>query len=227
MGGATTGQYNINEALRDALKLDRTVPLPGMLSQVQNYLDTQPAINEQTLFVLWAGGHDIGNYLDYSQPDLAKYPPAGNYRAAVEMLIAAGAKQFLLGTMPDMGFTPVYYGTDKQSLASELCNNLNIGLRSIQSEYSSKGIQLILLDGARVFAEVGANPAKFGFTHTDAYLPFNIIDFAQPLTNTNIPVPNKEQGLNPDVFMNWWAVSASAQMHRIIATEALSVLKQK
>jgi hypothetical protein len=33
--------------------------------------------------------------------------------------------------------------------------------------------------------------------------------------------------LNPEEFMNWWAVSASARMHKIIADEAFKKFKEK
>lgn len=227
MGGATTGLYNINEPLRTALGLDSTAMLQGMLAQVQTYLVSNPEISEKTLFILWAGGHDIGSYLDYGQPDLKQYPPAGNYKQAVDMLINAGAKHFLIGTMPDMGYTPVYFGTDKQQIASDLCNELNAGLENMMQEYSKNGVEFIRIDGARIFAEVGSNPQKYGFNYTEPYLPLEIIDFSNPLKQTDIRIPNKEKGLNPDEFMNWWAVSASARMHQILATEALKTIHSK
>jgi phospholipase/lecithinase/hemolysin len=65
MGGATTGFYNINEPMKTALRLNEKTPLLGMLAQVQTYLATNPNIDDKTLFVLWAGGHDIGTYLEY------------------------------------------------------------------------------------------------------------------------------------------------------------------
>lgn len=226
LGGATTGLYNINEALRPALQLHDSIPLMGMLAQVQAYLAGNPAISNETLFVLWAGGHDIGNLLDYGQPDLEQFPPSENYQTAVKLLAEAGAKKILLGTMPDMGFAPVYHGTEKQAIASTLCHSLNDGLKALQQAYSTSETQILLLDGAKIFAEADANPGKYGFTHKDAFLPFDIIDFSRPLEIVDRTVPNKQMGLNPDEFMNWWAVSASAKMHRIIADEAISLIQQ-
>lgn len=225
MGGATTGVYNINENLRTALGFDSSVKLNGMLAQVHEYLGAKPSTTHKTLYVLWAGGHDIGSYLDYGQPDLQQVPPAANYTAAVELLINAGARHFMIGTMPDMGYTPGYYGTHKQKIASELCQQLNIGLEAMIKAFSSKGIRFTLVDGAAIFAEVGNNPGKFGFNHTEPYLPIGIIDFMNPLGETIVEVPNRDKGLNPDEFMNWWAVSASAAMHSVIASSAVKSFK--
>lgn len=227
MGGATTGIYNINEPLKPLLGLDSTVALNGMLAQVQVYLASKPLIDDKTLCVLWAGGHDIGNYLEYGQPDLKQYPPASNYKAAIELLINTGVKHIFIGTMPDMGFTPMYFGTEKQQSASQLCTELNEGLMIITSEYSKKGINIYLFDGASVFAKVGQSLKDYGIEYTEAYLPYDIIDFTNPLAEPKKVIINKEKGLSPDQFMNWWAVSASANVHKIVSDEAVKFINLK
>lgn len=221
MGGATTGYYNINNNLKHLLSVGQEVVFEGMLAQVETYLKKHHEVDANTLFTLWAGGHDIGSYLDYGQPDLSKYPPAENYSLIIDKLVQAGAKNILIGTMPDMGYTPVYFGTKHQTEASRLCSELNIGLENIIASYQDKSVCFIKLDGATIFAEVGMNPQKYGFKTTEAYLPFEAINFAAPLEENLILIPNKEKGLNPDDYMNWWAVSASAKMHKILAEKAL------
>ena len=228
MGGATTGWFNINEPLKPLLQLDSTESVLGVLAQIQKYLNTAPSINEHDLFVLWAGGHDIGNYLDYGFPNLEETPPANNYAQAFEMLYNAGARQFLIGNMPDVGSTPMYYGTDHQQTATKLCMDLNSALKDLAKEYETKGCKVYEIDAVSIFADAAINPAKYGFKNViDAYLPYNIIDFSNPLQEPDIEIPNKENGLDPDEFMSWWAVSASAAMHRHIASSALEVLNQK
>lgn len=227
MGGATTGLYNINEPLKPLLGLDSTAQLKGMLAQVQTFLASNPKMDEKTLFVLWAGGHDIGNYLEYGQPDLAQYPPANNYKQAIELLVKVGAKNIFVGTMPDMGYSPGYFGTDKQAKASELCQNLNKGLQEIETSFKNSEVKFYLFDGAAVFTKVGMNPTEYGIKYTEAYLPYDIIDFTNPLAEPNKTITNKEKGLNPDEFMNWWAVSASAKVHKIIADEAVKFINSK
>ncbi len=226
IGGATSGVYNINEPLRQALKLGDNVKLEGMLAQVQTYLSGNPKIDNKALFVLWAGGHDIGNYLEYGQPDVQLYPPADNYGYAIDLLVKAGAKNVFVGTMPDMGYSPGYFGTPKQAEASQLCRELNEGLGKIAARYQGTNVHFFLFDGAGVFTKVGMNPAAYGIKYTEAYLPVNAIDFSNPLAKTTVLIPNKEKGLNPDEFMNWWAVSASARVHRIIGEEALVFINQ-
>jgi phospholipase/lecithinase/hemolysin len=224
LGGASSGLYNINEPLKPLLGFDGSVALYGMLAQVQCFLDSKPEIDNKTLCVLWAGSHDIGNYLEYAQPDLKQYPPANNYKTAIELLEKKGVKNIFIGNMPDMGFTNMYYGTDKQQAASQLCTELNIGLKEIATEFSKDDVSIYLFDGAGIFAKIGANPKDFGVEYTEAYLPYDIIDFTNPLAIPLKEIPNKTKGLNPDVFMNWWAVSASAKVHKILAKEALKII---
>ncbi|MDX1902909.1 MAG: SGNH/GDSL hydrolase family protein [Thermonemataceae bacterium] len=227
MGGATTGTYNINEPLKDLLQLEKSIELSGMLAQVQTYLSSSPKIDEKTLFVLWAGGHDIGNYLEYGQPDLEQYLPAENYRTAIVELVKAGAKHIFVGTMPDMGYTPMYIGTKKQEIASKLCQDLNKGLEEIEKSYQDSEVNFYRFDGAGVFVKIGLNLQEYGIQYTEPYLPYEIIDFTKPLETNKIVILNKEKGLNPDEFMNWWAVSASAKVHEILAKEAVKFINSK
>jgi phospholipase/lecithinase/hemolysin len=224
LGGATTGLYNINEPLRSLLGVDSRVPLNGMLGQVQEYLSGRPSIDKGTLFVLWAGGHDVGNYLEYEEPDLKQFPPSENCEQAVLLLQQAGARHIFIGTMPDMGYTPSYFGTAKQKTASDLCYQLNAGLKEIERAFAGSEVTIYLFDGGKVFGEVGSNPLRYGIKHTGAYLPFDIIDFSKPLAEPKQSIPNKEEGLHPDEFMSWWALSASAKVHTIIAEEAVKFI---
>jgi phospholipase/lecithinase/hemolysin len=73
----------------------------------------------------WTGGHGIGNRLEYGQPDILAEPPAPNLRAAAERLTGAGARHILIGTMPDVGATALYAGTDKAARATRATQALN------------------------------------------------------------------------------------------------------
>ena len=221
MGGAITGWWNINEPLRGALGLAADVPLPGLRGQVEAALAGGQA-DPTALYILWAGGHDIGNWLDYGQPDIVAEPPAQNLRAAAERLIGAGARYILVGTMPDMGATTIYAGTDKAARATQATNDLSAGIRAWAVELSTGEVRVIVLDGAAAFASAFARAGELGITVFDeAYLPYDAIDFANPLAPAK-PVP---EGRDPNAYFSFWAVSAGPQVHRAIADYALTVLK--
>jgi phospholipase/lecithinase/hemolysin len=221
MGGAITGWWNINEPLRGALGLAADAPLPGVRGQVEAALAAGPA-DSRALYILWAGGHDIGNWLDYGQPDILAEPPATNLRAAAERLIGAGARHILVGTMPDMGATAIYAGTDKAARATEATEAMNVGIRAWAAELSVGDVQVIVLDGAAAFASAFARAGELGITVFDeAYLPYDFIDFANPLAPAK-PVP---EGRDPNAHFSFWAVSAGPQVHRAIADHTLTVLQ--
>jgi phospholipase/lecithinase/hemolysin len=221
MGGAITGWWNINEPLRGALGLAADVPLPGVRGQVEAALAGGPA-DPQALYILWAGGHDIGNWLEYGQPDIQAEPPAANLRAAAERLIGAGARHILVGTMPDMGATALYAGTEKAARATEATEVMNAGIRAWAAELSEGDVRVIVLDGPAAFASAFARAGELGITVFDeAYLPYDAIDFANPLA----PAKPTPEGRDPNAFFSFWAVSAGPQVHRAIADHALTVLQ--
>ncbi len=221
MGGAITGWWNINEPLRGALGLAADVPLPGVRGQVEAALAAGPA-DPEALHILWAGGHDIGNWLDYGQPDIAAEPPAANLRAAAERLIGTGARHILVGTMPDMGATVLYAGTDRAARATRATEALNAGIRAWAEELSAGGVRVIVLDGAAAFASAFARAGELGITVFDeAYLPYSAINFANPLA----PATPAPEGRDPNAYFSFWAVSAGPQVHRAIADYALTVLQ--
>ncbi|MBN8509432.1 MAG: hypothetical protein J0L57_12575 [Burkholderiales bacterium] len=220
-GGATTGRFNINEPLRAALGVPADVPIVGVLAQIERAAATPGAIDPKALHVVWAGGHDIGAYLDFGQPDLRAQPPADNIRAGLKRLQQAGAKHVLLGTLPDLGATPAYAGTPKAAEASRLTREYNAGLERVAAEFRAAGLQVTLLDGGAAFARAGRLAPLLGIKVFDqAYLPADYIDFAQPLAPAK-PLP---AGRQPGDYFSFWAVAASAKVHRVIAQAALETL---
>jgi phospholipase/lecithinase/hemolysin len=179
----------------------------------------------EALCVVWAGGHDIGAYLDYGPPDLVAYPPAQNIQRAIEALADAGARHFLVGNIPDMGSTPAYHGAPKAARATELVNTCNQGLAAVAAELRrSRGLDFIELDGAAAFADIAANAPRHGIKVLgEAFLPMDFIDFANPLAPAK-PLPENRQSANPDEHFSFWAVSAGAKVHRLLGERAAAAV---
>jgi phospholipase/lecithinase/hemolysin len=224
-GGATTGAFNINEPLRGALGLDGGAPIRGVLAQVDAYVARERSIDDRALHVLWAGGHDIGAYLDFGQPDVKAQPPAENVRRAVDTLAKAGARRFFIGNMPDMSSTPGYAGTPKAAKAKEIVDAYNADLVRVAAELrGALGVDLIECDGAAAFADIAAHAGEHGITHlAEAFLPWDAIDFAAPLSAPT-PLPKDREGQNPDDYFSFWAVSAGRRVHALLAEKALTTL---
>lgn len=177
--------------------------------------------------MVWAGGHDIGAYLEYGQADLDAYPPVGNIRRAIEALADAGAKQFFINNMPDMGSTPAYYGTPAAAKATALVNAYNHGLAVAAADLRrSRGLDIIELDGAAAFGDIAANATRHGIKHLgEAFLPIDYIDFANPLGPARA-LPANRQEANPDEYFSFWAVSAGRKVHQLLGERAAVLLRE-
>lgn len=220
-GGATTGYYNINEPLRAALGLGADAPIRGVLAQVDALLARTPRLDPQALCVVWAGGHDFGSYLEYGQPDVVAYPPAANVRLALERLADAGAQHFIVGNMPDLGSTPQYYGTEQGALATRLIAEYNRGLAEAANDLRRvRGLKIFEFDAVSIFVEIAASPQSFGIkVVNEAYLPYDFIDFANPLAMPK-PLPADRLGQDPGDYMTFWAVAAGSKVHAVLGERA-------
>lgn len=220
-GGATTGRYNINEPLRGLLQLGPDAPIRGVLAQIEAVAASGQTLDPKALYVVWAGGHDIGAYLEFGQPDLNSQPPEDNIRAGLKLLQRAGARHVLLGTMPDMSATPGYAGTELGARAKALVDAYNRGLAAVASDMRGSGLGVTLLDGSAAFARAGQASARLGIRHfSEAYLPLDYVDFRQPLAPAK-PLP---AGRDANAYFSFWAVSASAKVHEVIAEAAFDTL---
>ena len=223
-GGATTGRYNINEPLRSALQLAADAPIRGVLTQIEAAARPGVTLDPKALYVVWAGGHDIGAYLEFGQPDLKAQPPEQNIRAGLQLLRRAGARHVLLGTMPDLSSTPGYAGTELGERAKALVDAYNRGLQVVATEMRQDGLNVVLLDGAGAFERAFRDAARLGIVNArEAYLPLDYIDFQQPLAPAK-PLP---AGRDPATYFSFWAVSAGARVHEVIAEVALETLARQ
>lgn len=224
-GGATTDMYNINEPLRAALGLGPDAPIRGVLAQVDALLARTPSLDPDAIYVVWAGGHDFGSYLDYGQPDVVAYPPASNIRLALERLADAGANYFLIGNMPDLGSTPEYYGTEKGASATRLIDDYNHGLAVAAADLrQSRGLKIFEFDAVSIFVEAAMNPQQFGIkVINEAFLPLDYIDFTNPLAPAK-PLPTNRQGQNSGDYMTFWAVAAGSKVHAVLGVRAAEAI---
>jgi outer membrane lipase/esterase len=225
-GGATTGCLNINEPLRATLQLGPDAPIRGVLAQAEALAERRN-LDAAALSVIWAGGHDIGASFDCGHPDPFTDPPSDNIATAVRTLAAAGARRFLLPTMPDAGSTPAYVGTERAATATAICAGLNEGIRHLADALPAQlGIEVVIFDAAAVFAAIAGDPAAYGIRHvTEAYLPDDQIDFTDPLRARH-GIPNDRIGVDADEFMWFWSLAAGRRVHDALAQAAADLLSE-
>lgn len=193
-GGATTGSTHING-------------IPDLLTQVDSFIKVHKQVDQNALYILWAGANDYLNGI--SNPSLS----IGNVSKAIESLSKAGAKKFMVANLPDLGNLPVTRNTSYSKILSSATIAHNLGLAKSLDFLKNKlghDTQMIELDVHFLYREAIANPAKFGFTNVTEACLKNVANFD-----------------NPDNFLFWDAIHPTTATHKLLAQAALKELKIK
>lgn len=174
--------------------------IPGLLAQVQSYLQSHSWLNSNSLFVLWAGGND---YLQGA----TNAAPVENLTKAIELLAKAGAKKILIGNQPDLGQLPATRNTANSARLSELSRSHNQQLRrsikQLAQQYSD--LQIALFDANALYHEAIATPAAFGFV--------------------NVTQAVQASGSNPDQSLFWDGIHPTTAAHRVLSNRAFTTLQ--
>lgn len=193
--------------------------LVHMDQQVDMYLDhlSQPTTPtaEQNLFVLWGGANDFMRADPTNPPDPATSAQnIGNY---IQQLYDAGGRHFLVGDLPSLGEVPATRDDpDARAGLNLMASMFNAALAQVLTELEAQpDINLVRLPAADIFDAAWAGEHSFA----------NVTDPAVPglepgATTWGEPVSN------PDAYMFWDAVHPSAEMHQIIANEALTLIPE-
>lgn len=163
-GGATTGKANQGSPLLNGT---------GVAGQVDAFtiqLGEQQA-DRDALYFVWAGPNDF--YSGDNIRDAATSLSASkNFLNDVRQLYAAGARQFLVPLMADLGSTPnalhndASYVEAAQARTAEYNSLITLGLQSMQSQLSD--LQLLMFDVPEFLRYKSEALLNQGFNVTDA-----------------------------------------------------------
>ena len=172
-----------------------------------------------SLFTIWSGGND---FLDNAT--LGLNDPAWNtvimsalqnITNAVNSLYAKGAREILVGNLPNIaqipaanGLPPIYlsYLTSKVVSLNSL---LAAGLHTVQ--LASPGLQIYLLDTYTLFNRCYTSPATYGF----AVVTTDALDNAA-LTDKSFDGPGKN-------YLFWDSIHPTTKTHALIAAAAFQI----
>jgi len=110
-GGATTGYDNPAVGSKEL----------GLQWQIDTFA---PPSSGNTLYSVWAGANDLANLRPFANA-------AFNVGIALNNLYEDGARDILVGNLPDIGLTPRHFGTDLQPVASGWTLGFNFVLDSV------------------------------------------------------------------------------------------------
>ena len=182
-------------------------PVPGTLAQVNTFVsDPMISVDPDALYVIWAGAND---YLFGEQTD--PLTPVGNINTAVTTLSGAGAENFLLVNLPNLGELPLLDLINAPSAQIDGLNTLsalhNQALADTASMLNLPGtINVDLLDVNSLFASVLAG--ELGFANTTDACTLSLACVGDPIVQST--------------YLFWDEVHPTTTGHRIVANAALT-----
>jgi phospholipase/lecithinase/hemolysin len=205
----------------------------NLADQVSAYLnDVGGVAPADALYVIEMGANDLRDAL---APALAIIQQGGSpeqalqavapillcaqqaIQAQITALYIAGARNFLVWTVPDPGLTPAIrsLGPVAMQAASFLTSSFNneILLPTLQGLAAAlPGLDVTILDAFALLHQMNAMPANFGLTNTTSacVVPDQAPYFCQ----------------NPDEYLFWDGIHPTRAAHAAVAREAARVLAQ-
>jgi outer membrane lipase/esterase len=190
-----------------------TSSTPSLTAQVSTYYlpSVGGVADPNALYVVWGGGNDVRNIGQGLNPPGDIAASVGNILNIVSTLAAAGAQNFLVSNLPNIGLTPeaAAGGPAAQAGATALSVAFNNGLAAnLPGLASFLGVNIITLDA-------------FGFLNNAiAGAPGN------GFTNTTAPcyVSGPTACANPNEYIFWDGIHPTAAAHQLLGNYAASVI---
>lgn len=192
-------------------------------TQIDAYLARGGRPSGNALYAFWAGANDIFFQADSGSPApvvaVNVAIAAQDLATQIARLQAAGARYIMVINLPDIGQTPgaLAAGPAASSALTSLSQLYNA---SLDAALAGTGVRAIRLDSYRLFNEVLANPAAYGFVVGNtavACLPPGSSSLL--CTPANLATPTAAS-----TFMFADSVHPTTAMHRIVSDYILSVL---
>ncbi len=172
--GATTGLDNVGNPFEPNDVVEQ-LELPGTLAQVNNFIASNPNVDPNGLYTIWAGIYDFG----LGVTDTTEL--VNNIITSVENLANAGAKNVLVPNLPDLNRFPGtsdIAGIDNLEEIIEIFNsNLSQRLDELDQRLDYD-VNIIQLDANSLFDRIFNNPTQFGFTNvTDRQIQITTVEY--------------------------------------------------
>ena len=193
---------------------------PGVLAQAFGlWGGADPSVNlsfadPNALYVVAGGANDMRDARsaagsDATSRQLAAAASVTNLASTLDFLAIKGAKNILISTLPNLGYTPEAALLNLQDASTDASNQFNSLIETFLMNYGTGlGLHMNLLDMAGLTDEIVANPASFG------------------ITNTNLPCAGFEYSAGASCATSLFSdvLHPSAYVHSLIAQAALDVL---
>ena len=183
----------------------------------EHFLNSR-TVDPGSLFVVWAGANDFFN----GQTNVSV--PVDSLAEDIGRLVTAGARQFLVPTLPLLGLTPKYNGNPTNAALfnarSEQFNAaMDAALDGLLTENAELDLKFHRLDVAGLISDAVADPAAFGLTNvTDSAAPGLEPGWHRLFYNTS------QIAANQDEYLFWDSVHPTRVGHALLAEQARMLL---
>jgi len=220
-GPALRNQAFTNYAFGGARASDAAGGPFDMSAQVAQYLTDNGAADPDALYAVWFGGNDVRDalfaYFAGGAPAAQAVITAAisNYATSMGILIAAGATDFVVPNVPNVGLAPsvTAFGPQASGLATLLSFAFNQGLSAVLDslEGGFPGISITRVDMFTLITAAVDNPGAFGFVNAeDACLTPVVYDGAICKS--------------PDGYLFWDGIHPTKVGHELLADAVLSAM---
>lgn len=210
VSGALTGTANNTPALDDGSR--------GMLNQVADFKTRTDAGSlsfdpSKTLFFVFGGANDVLR-TSFAGANPAQVVPnaVANLTSQVQTLAGLGAQNIAIGTVPDLGKTPLaaQLGTGTSAQFSSLSAGLDDAYRSLAPSLAgSLGVNVSILDWGSYLDDLVSNPSANGFANS-----------------TGTCLTGSVVCADPSSYVFWDGVHPTTAAHQAIGARLFAALPQ-
>jgi len=187
-----------------------TIIVDNVGQQIDDYLATHPKIDNHTLFVVWGGANNLTEAV--GGPNAVQMIVNGAIAQVgnIQRLINAGATQFLVPNLPNLGSVPRFNMSPTDSAAfnqaSVLYNaTLDTGVSLLPILNFGRRVTIHRFDVYSLLKNIIAQPGNYG-----------LLD----VTNSS-----QSELVDPDYFLFWDDLHPTTRGHNLLGQAALKVIE--
>lgn len=185
----------------------------SLREQVQLFIATRDSgrPDPATLYIVFGGSNDLRDLVNVADRQAGADAAIAEVDSALRALVAAGAREFLVPNLPDVGRTPEArgYGAAWMSEARELAQRFNSGLERVLKEIERRGdVRIHRLDVFGLLEAAAADPQRF------------------ELRDLSNPCPAELRTSGCDGYLFWDSLHPTSIGHAQLGAAALALLKR-
>ncbi|MEA5577214.1 SGNH/GDSL hydrolase family protein [Anabaena sp. UHCC 0451] len=188
LGGATTGISNVLNGFT----------IPGLLTQIEQFktFNTNTPVDADTLYLIWIGSNDF--LTPPADPVQTITDAIANISNAITTLSILGAKEFVVGNLPNVGATPLSIANNNSADGTAISLAFNNALsQALDNLEIALSINSTLVDIFGLNEVIQANPEIY-----------NLTNFTEPLIEAT-------GNVNPDEYAFFDEVHPSNALHQL------------